>query len=298
MRRTDDAWLARAWDDPGTRIVVVADGRVLVRDAGDGVEPAWAAPSAVSAGVRDHTFLTFLGADGAGVRYFATGPDCDTGAVFEGVSCRPSDGASGLRLAPLLDLIGELPADRAELAAYAVALDNWHRANRHCGRCGAATAVVSAGHMRRCPSCRTDHRPRTDPAVIMLVTDERDRVLLARRARAPYGRMSPPAGFVEPGETLEQAVVRELMEEVGVPVTDVTYLTSQPWPFPAGLMLAFAARAVRTDVTVDEDEIVAARWFTREELGAHVATDTLILPPPGSVAAHLVERWYGSPPTS
>ena len=191
-------------------------------------------------------------------------------------------------LAPLLD------PDELSLGMHAVAMARWLAASTYCPRCGAATEVRDAGHLRVCPACGTHHFPRTDPAVIMLVTDADDRALLGRQAAWPEGRFSTLAGFVEPGESLEDAVRREVDEEVGVRVGDVTYAGSQPWPFPSSLMLGFFAVAETTDIVVDEHEIAEARWVTRDELAAGAEAGTLLLPPPGvSISRWLVESWFG-----
>ncbi|MGH3328313.1 MAG: NAD(+) diphosphatase, partial [Streptomycetales bacterium] len=157
------------------------------------------------------------------------------------------------------------------------------------------TEVAAAGHLRRCPRCGAEHYPRTDPAVIMLVVDDDGRCLLGHQPRWPPRRFSAFAGFVEPGESLEQAVLREVHEEAGVRVRDVHYVASQPWPFPSSLMLAFTARAVTTEIAVDGEEIVEARWFSRAELAAAIENAEVILPPPVSIAHRLIETWYGTP---
>jgi len=191
-------------------------------------------------------------------------------------------------LAPLLG------ADELSLAIHAVGLARWLASHRFCPRCGGKLETSQAGHLRTCPDCGAEHYPRTDPAVIMLVTDGEDRALLARNPHWPEGRFSTLAGFVEPGEALEDAVRREVAEEVGVTVEEATYLGSQPWPFPQSLMLGFRAQAQTTDIVLDEHEIAEARWFTREELLAATQADEVVLPPPGvSISRWLVEHWYG-----
>ncbi|WP_338089040.1 NAD(+) diphosphatase [Phycicoccus endophyticus] len=152
---------------------------------------------------------------------------------------------------------------------------------------------VLAGWVRRCPADGSDHYPRTDVAVIMAVVDDDDRLLLARGRGFRSGGMSVLAGFVEPGETLAAAVVREVGEEVGVEVEEVTYLGDQPWPFPSSLMVGFRARARSTALRLQEDEIAAARWFTRDELAAAVADGSLVIPGRVSIARRLLEHWYG-----
>ena len=160
----------------------------------------------------------------------------------------------------------ELPANEAALAAYAGSLLAWHRRHRFCANCGAATEPRDGGHERVCPACEAHHFPRTDPVVIVRVTDGADALLLGRQARWPEGRFSLLAGYVEPGETLEEAVRREVLEEAGVALDSVSYVASQPWPFPSSLMLGFSAVAERGDPTPGDDELAEVRWFEREEV--------------------------------
>ena len=182
----------------------------------------------------------------------------------------------------------------AGLVVQAQALAEWHRAHRFCPRCGRGLVVSGGGYVLTCESCQRQHFPRTDPAVIMLVTDG-ERALLGRQAAWPPGRFSTLAGFVDPGESLEQAVAREVMEEAGVEVTDVTYFGNQPWPFPSSLMIGFFARAVTTDIHVDGVELEAARWFSRDDMRAGAEAGTLVLPGGISISRSLVEAWYGGP---
>lgn len=184
---------------------------------------------------------------------------------------------------------GLLESDEAGLLAYARAMLSWRRRHRYCGFCGATTRAERAGHVMSCSNadCGAQAFPRLDPAVIVLVTDG-ERVLLGRQASWPPGRFSTIAGFVEPGESLEDAVQREVLEETGVRVADVRYRSSQPWPFPASLMLGFEARALTTEIGPGDGELEAARWFTRAE----IAAGTPSLPPPQSVSYRLIEAWY------
>ena len=178
---------------------------------------------------------------------------------------------------------------------HAVALANWHETFTHCPRCGAPTEPFSSGHARRCPVDSSEHFPRVDPAMIVLVTDPADRCLLARNAQWPPSRVSILAGFVEAGESAEQAVAREVREETGISVGEIRYLGSQPWPMPQSLMLGFRARAVGSlQIRVDEDEIAEARWYSRDELRAAIASGDIRLPPPVSIAHRIIESWYGS----
>jgi NAD+ diphosphatase len=186
-----------------------------------------------------------------------------------------------------------IAVDDSSLAVHAVGIARWHQMHRFCARCGAPSDVAQAGHVRVCPVCGAHHFPRTDPAVIMLITDDHDRALLGRQAAWPEGRFSTLAGFVEPGETLGDAVRREVMEEVGIEVGDVTYAASQPWPFPSSLMLGFVGRALKTEIRVDQDEIAEARWFSREEVTELTASGELLLPPDVSISRWLVKQWHG-----
>ncbi|MDX2643807.1 NAD(+) diphosphatase [Streptomyces sp. PA03-1a] len=280
--RLDEAWLAAAWSHPKTQVFVVSGGQVLVEDTPDGRTELVMMPSFEAPESEVHRY--FLGVDEEGVRYFALQKDALPGRLDE--AARPA----GLRE------VGALLSDRdAGLMVHAVALENWQRMHRFCSRCGERTVVAAAGHIRRCPACGAEHYPRTDPAVIMLVTDEEDRALLGRQAHWPEGRFSTLAGFVEPGESIEQAVVREVAEEAGVTVGEVGYVSSQPWPFPSSLMLGFMARATSAEITVDGEELHEARWFSREEYRKAMETGE-VLPPYGiSIAARLIERWYGMP---
>ncbi|HZC25891.1 MAG TPA: NAD(+) diphosphatase, partial [Actinopolymorphaceae bacterium] len=199
-----------------------------------------------------------------------------------------------VRMAGLREAGGLLSDRDAGVFVHAVALANWHAAHPCCARCGTRTAPTDGGHVRRCPSCGAEHFPRTDPAIIVLVADADDRCLLGRQARWPEKRFSTLAGFVEPGEPLEHAVAREVHEETGIEVVDPVYAGSQPWPFPSSLMLGFFARAVTTQIKVDEEEIEEARWLSRAELTAAVDSGELLLPGKVSIARRLIESWYGA----
>ncbi|MCT2591885.1 NAD(+) diphosphatase [Streptomyces sp. N2-109] len=280
--RLDEAWLAAAWSHPTTRVFVVSGGQALVEDTEDGRTELVTMPSFDAPVTEEHRY--FLGIDAEGVRYFALQKDSLPGRMDE--AARPA----GLREA------GTLLSERdSELLVHAVALENWQRLHRFCSRCGERTVIAAAGHIRRCQACGAEHYPRTDPAVIMLVTDDEDRALLGRQVHWPEGRFSTLAGFVEPGESIERAVVREVAEEAGVTVGDVEYVASQPWPFPSSLMLGFMAHATSPEVQVDGEEIQEARWFTRDELRSGIESGE-VLPLMGiSIAARLVELWYGKP---
>jgi NAD+ diphosphatase len=184
-----------------------------------------------------------------------------------------------------------LPTEQAVLAAYARAILHWHGRQRHCGVCGGPTAPRDGGHLRVCraEACKTEFFPRTDPAVIVLVHDG-DRILLGRQTRWPKGMYSTLAGFVEPGETIEEAVAREIREESGVRVDDVRYFRSQPWPYPASLMLGFFARAVSTEIDLGEQELEDARWFERAQI-LDAKAHGFFVPGSFSIAGQLVAAW-------
>ncbi len=180
-----------------------------------------------------------------------------------------------------------------ELGATAVALATWHENHPRCALCGAPTVPRKGGWVRWCETDQREHYPRTDPAVIVAITDAQDRLLIAHASYWSPRRFSHLAGYVEPGEALEQAVHREVGEEAGLTVRDITYVASQPWPFPASVMVGFTARVDDPTLTLDQDEITEAIFVTREELAAMHADGSVLLPPPGSIARRLMEDWYG-----
>jgi NAD+ diphosphatase len=220
----------------------------------------------------------------AGVVAVLLGVDGDGHAVFA-ADAGEGFGGEHVGLRDLAPVIGQ--ADGA-LVAHAVALLNWHRRHAFCANCGNPTEVREAGHLRVCPVCGAQHHPRTDPVVIMLIIDG-DRALLGRQASWPERRYSALAGFVEPGESLEEAVAREVREEAGVEVSGVRYRSSQPWPFPSSLMLGFTDRWERGEPAVGDGELQDVRWFTRDEVRA--GRDGLRLPPPEAIARRLVDEW-------
>jgi NAD+ diphosphatase len=274
----DRAHLARSLPDPtGGRPVRVltVDARrtVPVSEGPTGPQLVWDEQSELPLGA------VYLG-EADGVPYAAV-----RGERSLTVNGRPVDAWSGLR-----ELGADLEDLDAGLLVEAIGILEWHERNRFSPLTGTATTIERAGWSQRDPSTGTEIFPRTDPAVIMLVHDGADRVVLGRQAVWPPGRFSILAGFVEPGESAEAAVAREVAEEVGLRVTDIRYVGSQPWPFPQSLMLGFVARAEGGDTLVpDPTEIEEARWFTREELirGAGPAA----LPPPVSIARHILDRW-------
>jgi NAD+ diphosphatase len=277
-KRADQDWIDTAWKDPRTLVFVVSDGKALVRIDDERAELVLAPSAQAPAGLR-----MLLGQDADGIVYFA-------------VNGELPPAPDGLRAASLRE-VGTLLGDRdAGLLTHAIALANWHDSHTHCPLDGTPTVVEPSGHSTRCPKDGTEHFPRTDPAVIMLVTDPDDRCLLARNAAWPGRRVSILAGFVDPGESAEQAVVREVHEETGIKVGNVRYLGSQPWPMPRSLMLGFRADAPAGQViAVDHDELAEAHWFSRDELLAAIKAREIALPPSVSIARHIIESWYGAP---
>ena len=193
-------------------------------------------------------------------------------------------------------LLAALEEQDAPLFAAALSLSRWHSRHRFCANCGAATQIIRCGWSRQCAACSAEHFPRVDPVVIM-IAEHKDRLLLGRQPRYPPGRYSALAGFVEVGENIEAAVRRELLEEAGVQVRDVSYVTSQPWPFPSSLMIGCHANAENSELKIDTTELDDARWFSRDEIAAALddAPDASFQPPPKSaIARTLLEHWLSA----
>lgn len=288
--------------DVDARVLLLHDGRALLTERVEAVSPVLdlRRPSDISsalaaAGLEPASLRCYLGralvdegAAVAGSPIEAWVIDAEAAALLEPEEAR----WVGLRqAAPML-------SDRdSGLFTQATAIVNWHRSSGFCPRCGAPTEPIEAGWSRRCTNDGGQVFPRTDAAVIVLVTDSEDRVLLGSNAMWQSNRFSLLAGFVEPGESLESAVVREVGEEAGLEVVDVEYAASQPWPFPASLMLGFTARAVSAEaaaaVAPDGEEILELRWFSRDELAA--ALPDVGFPGRTSIAGWMLEQWYGGP---
>ncbi|MDN4478235.1 NAD(+) diphosphatase [Demequina sp. SYSU T00039] len=265
--------------------IVVRDGRVL---AAEGRLIELAPASQPPADLR-----VYLGRDGTRDLVALVPSDPAFGTDHDGIGGETMRGLRDL-LAGFWDRGAEGARDH-ELATTAIAISQWHASHPRCSLCGEPTAPTLGGWVRRCDTCGRDHYPRTDPAMIVAVTDPDDRLLLAHAAHWSPRRFSHLAGFVEPGETFEQAVHREVWEEARLEVTDVEYLGSQPWPFPASVMVAFRARTATTAIEVDGLEIAEARFVAREEIGPQVRDGIIVLAPKGSVARRMLEEWYGGP---
>lgn len=276
-------------EDPQTRLVVLHGGSALGTAAG-----ALALLAPATAGVEPE-HAVFLGraltasgdlAEGAAVLAFV---------VSEADAARLGEGGSWLDLRRMGALLS--PRD-AGLFTQALALANWHGAAEFSPASGEPTTVTQAGWVRVDPSSGRELYPRTDPAVIVAVLDDDDRMLLGSNVEWDTGRFSLLAGFVEPGESLEAAVIREIFEEAGVVVTEPEYRGSQPWPFPASLMLGFEAHLAPgspREPRPDGTELRELRWFTRDELASEVGAGTVLLPGPASIARAIIEDWFGGP---
>jgi NAD+ diphosphatase len=266
-RRDDEPWLATAWEG-GRLLVVDAEGRAMVGE--DSSPTLHFVTSADWAGDGERLLL---GVGDDEVAYWGT-----VGELPKKLGARPMD----------LRMVGAALSDLdAGLMVSLVALSNWHASHPRCPRCGGTTTVTQAGWSRRCDTEGSQHFPRTDPAIIVLLHDGADRVLLGRQPSWPRGRYSTIAGFVEAGESAEQAVHREVREETGVLVDDVIYRASQPWPFPQSLMLGYEARVVGGDVETRDDELEDVKWFDRDTLQREVE----MLPPASSIAHWLITGW-------
>ena len=286
-RRRDAAWLAQRLRHPESRLIPVWRSRNLVRP---GEAPSLASVSMAefaTIGINGGTGPILLGEE-RGTAWFA----CDLSpldeAALERAFAWPGEFIDLRSVGPLID------RQQGSLLAYARGLAHWHARHGHCGVCGSPTRSDAAGHLRVCinPGCAAQHFPRTDPAVIMLVTHG-DHCLLGRQPEWPPGMHSTLAGFVEPGESLEEAVAREVREEAGIEVSDVRYHSSQPWPFPASIMLGFVATAAATAIAIDPVELEEARWYSRDFLlrERDHDPDRFRLPRIDSIARRLVEDW-------
>jgi NAD+ diphosphatase len=279
--RKAPAQIERMLRDPSARAVAANHDGVLIAQR-DGATTALVRAQ-LPDGRRAEPIL--LGLDGAGRPLFAVDLDALPGAERDEL-------IGGGEIRSLRDAGANLDHAEAGLAAYLTALLNWHRRHRFCANCGAATDVLEAGYSRRCPRCGAHHFPRTDPVVIMTVEHD-GRLLLGRRAGWPAGRLSVLAGFVSPGESAEEAVVREVEEESGIVARDPVFVSSQPWPFPASLMLGFEAQSDGGDPRVSDSELEEVHWIDFDDVRAAVDGEhpDLRLPPPISIARFLIERW-------
>ena len=282
--RSDEAALDRLWNS--AKIIRVSNSKL----ATDGKSLLFLTATEVEKLIASKIFTSgdkyFLGIDTASkAAYFAW--DCDEVGL-------PAGETSTEGLASLRELGATLDEFQLGISMHVIALSNWHRSHPHCSKCGAETKSTLGGSVRVCIKDQSQHHPRTDSAVIVLVKDKDDRILLGHQPIWPDGRFSTFAGFLEPGETFEQCVEREVFEESGVKVNEIKYLGSQPWPFPASIMIAFSA-VVDDPSTAKADgvEITEVRWFSRDDLKSSVADGSLLLPPTISVARKMIAMWFG-----
>jgi NAD+ diphosphatase len=285
-QRLDDAWLSSSLEDPKSRFLPLWKLDVLVKKDGSGL--GWARRGLLSrvAGAASPILL--------GVREGVSHYAIDVSSLAEP--------ASELGLGEVADFLdvravaGQLSGEDAAVVAQARALVDWHATHPFCARCGAATELRQGGALRSCSRCSAEHFPRVNPVVIMLVV-QGDRCLLGRQAAWPRGMYSTLAGFVETGETIEEAVRREVLEEAGVTVGEVRYHASQPWPFPSSLMIGCFGEATTDEVTIDKHEIEDARWFSRETILRACRGETdpaeLWLPPQFAIGRRLCDAWVG-----
>jgi len=284
--RSEPGWFSEKLNAPGARIAVFTADKLMVHagPAGSG-GVHWRSNEDLPT-LMEGTEPVFLGVDSDGINHFA--------AQASDNELVPADDmiALDLRSIALQGLIGDA---NLGLAAQARALLHWHMRHRFCSNCGAPTHQGDAGYKRVCDTCSGEHFPRTDPVAIIAITRGQS-MLLGRSARFASGMYSTLAGFVEPGETAEDAARREVFEESGIRVGDVRYIMSQPWPFPANLMLGMAGEAINEEITIDPDELDDARWFSFDEIismGQGNHPEGLLLPPDISIAHHLISQIMG-----
>lgn len=286
-RRLDSDWLTARINDTASRIYVIG-GELIILKKRDTVHDPDFEPHEARA-LTPHTETVFLGMfDGHACFGIGIMP-----AAAEALKARNDLVVTDLRSIAIQGLV---PADHLPPLAEAKAMLHWHVRHRFCSNCGAPTDLVEAGWKRACPACKAEHFPRTDPVVIML-TVSGDKGLLGRSGRFAATMWSCLAGFVEPGEAIEDAVRRETLEEAGVKCGRVKYLYSQPWPFPMSLMIGAHAEALNEDLTMDKNELVGLRWFSKDECAAMLLRkhpEGLTCPPPVAIAHHIIRSWVES----
>jgi NAD+ diphosphatase len=267
---------------PGMAIVAIAGEQAILRESGGAMTALLAGPIEPET-ARERVLLGMLdGRPVAALLYEAS--------VAERIADAPSLSAHDLRS---IAVQGIVPADELGMLAQAKSMLSWHARHRFCANCGSPTASATGGLRRDCAACGTQHFPRTDPVSIMLVA-RGDRCLLGRQTRFVAGSYSCLAGFISPGETIEDAVRREILEEAGIRVGRVSYVASQPWPFPSSIMIGCYGEALTEKIVLDRDELEDARWFHRDEVALMLERrhpDGLITPPPMAIANHLMRAW-------
>lgn len=295
--RTDEAGLEDLWKK--AHIIHFASGKFRIQAQATGIAPEADGTAQINRLAHSLDLLTHEGVEALshsetfsiGNRYFL-GMDGDQ-PYFAWV-CDATDLDEFNQYLSLREIGDDLSALEVGLAVHTQALANWHAKHPRCSLCGSPTVPALGGSVRRCTVDESEHYPRNDPAIIVLIKDRKDRILLGRQQVWPEHRFSTFAGFVEPGESFEHCVIREVAEEAGIGVSEIHYLGSQPWPFPASLMIAFEAVTDDPDsARPDGEEIVEIIWLTRDELRHAVHRKELLLPPSISVARQMIEAWYG-----
>ncbi|MDJ0321451.1 NAD(+) diphosphatase [Pseudarthrobacter sp. PS3-L1] len=279
---------------PGTQAMVIAGRQALVGESSLILLSANDAITLLARGGHRARHAIYLGSAEPGSD-LATGTETVLLVLDDALDPADVGAPSGSRWLGFREIAATLNATETALFIEASAIANWHALHTHCPRCGTPTVVESGGWVRRCPADGSEHYPRTDPAIIVTVVGPDGRVLLGGGGAWDSKVHSTLAGFVEPGESLEQAVIREIQEEVGVRITGSQYLGSQPWPFPASLMLGFTASTEDTHVQPDGVEVTRARWFSRTELQEAILDGEIIIPGSLSISRALIEHWYGGP---
>lgn len=285
--RPDEAHMQELWQHQEARVLVVHDTLSLLKEQKSGKEAAILGRQEAETLAKLAHVLVYLGSE-KGEPYFALGLEGMEQQLAEIVG-------DAYTLADLRTSALELPQPDGALLAYARGMVHWNLHHRFCPNCGSETYSTHAGHVRQCTNeaCNRHHFPRTDTAVIVIISDG-DACLLGRQAAWPRGMYATIAGFLEPGETLEQAFAREAQEETGVELQTISYHSSQPWPFPSSIMVGFSATAKNRHLNLDNDELEDARWFTRSEIAAGLEEGSLRLPPLISISYRLIRDWYNT----
>jgi NAD+ diphosphatase len=285
-QRNDPQWIAERIRAPGSLFIPYSKTRPALTTGGERLEPRWVDRDWLGSALQSEPAPVLLGVDAAGTAYFAIDVgdrDPPEGAKFIDVRSAASQIAATGGPVPDIALVG-----------LARSLLEWNSRHRFCSTCGKPSTSAKGGYSRQCtdPACGSSHFARVDPVVIMLATDG-DRCALGRQARFPPRMYSALAGFVEPGESIEEAVIRETREESNLEVTDVRYVASQPWPFPSSLMIGCIARAVSFDIEPDREELEDVRWFSRDDVRGFFAGEKkdFFLPPPMAIAHQLIKTW-------
>jgi NAD+ diphosphatase len=287
-KRTDVEWVAAKLRDPTSFILPMWKLQPFLIGDGKKMEAGFLKPGLCEALAAPNAPCVLLGLEGERALFAL-----DVSAARDPENEGPLAGLGNFREMRATAVGAGLPDKDIAILGQAKAMIDWHQRHGFCARCGHATTIAEAGYKRNCPNCGAEHFPRTDPVVIMLATHG-DACLVGRGKQFPPGFFSALAGFIEPGETIEEAVAREILEEAGVKVKNVTYFTTQPWPFPSSLMIGCYAEAETRDITLDQNELADAFWLEKDVARAMLAgkpNNGMFLPPPVAIAHHLIRNW-------